>query len=282
MASVSLTVEAAGVSALNVAVSRMIGQYEWIAARAMTNAAKAARSAIASEILPKVKGGATAWTRRGLIVRFASPKSLRAQAGFQYGEGQWSDSEFTRKAGGVAAGRYMGLLASGGDRRPKSTELKLRRAGLIRSDQFVTPASSGVRLNSAGNLSGPEYQRILSRVKAASGSGFTSNASSSGRSRSRRAQSDYFVRYGQVGEGARYIAARTGPGPKGGTGKGTRQRGRPQTVGYKRGFVPALFVVDQPNYERKFDIRSVALREYSRVFPAEFEKALMAELRRRG
>lgn len=260
MASVSFQVDTSGIGAMNAAVARMIGQYEWIAARSMTNAAKAAKVKLKATILPQIKGGATSWTSRGLMSSFAKPNRLTSNVGWNYGDGAFADSGFTPKSMGVPSGRYMGLLAGGGDRKAKSSELQLRRAGVIRSDQFITPASKGVRLNRYGNLPGPQYQQILSRVKAASGPGYTSSASGSSRSRSRRAQSDYFAMPGELGDGVRFIARRVG----------------------KRGFIPALFVVDQPNYERKFDIRSVALREYSRVFPVEFEKGLQAELRRRA
>lgn len=158
----------------------------------------------------------------------------------------------------------------------------MRNAGLIRSDQFITPADSGVTLDPQGNLPGSEYRRILSRVKAASGPGYDASSSTSKRSRAKRADSDFFIRYGQLGEGARYIARRIGEGPKGGTGKGSGKPGRPQTVGYKRGFVPALFITDQPNYERKFNVHEIALAEYRRTFPGEFRRALLAEQSRRA
>jgi hypothetical protein len=59
-------VDSSGVSKLAANVAKMIGQYEWIVAGAMTDAAKAAKADVASKILPRIKGGATAWTRRGL------------------------------------------------------------------------------------------------------------------------------------------------------------------------------------------------------------------------
>jgi hypothetical protein len=59
-------------------------------------------------------------------------------------------------------------------------------------------------------------------------------------------------------------------------------RGRPQTVGYRRGFVPAMSIVqDAPNYERKFPIKSVAMREYHRVFATAWRDGFIRELNRR-
>jgi len=292
MAGVDLTIDTTELNQLQVRLSRAMGQFEWITARAMTTAAKASRDAIRRQILPMVKGGATPWTKRGLIVSFAKPTELRAMAGFQYGEGKWTDSAFSRKAGGIPAGRYMGVNAGGGDRRPKSFEVRLRQAGQIGRGDFVVPRSRWGALNAQGNVSNTKYNQILSRVRAASGSlgNAPQGAGSRGRSGRARASLDYFVARGddsgisrwQLGSRPLMIAERAGKGPKGGTGKGSGKRGRPQTVGYRRGFVPAMSIVnDAPNYERRFPIQSVAMREYRRVFPTAWRDGFIREANRR-
>lgn len=297
MAGIQLTVDTSQISKMSKALAVMMGQHEWITARAMTTAAKASKTRIAAEVFPMIKGGPTNWTKRGLIASYASPKNLTSQVGFQYGEGKFTDSAFTRKAGGVPSGRYMGVNARGGDRRPKATELGLRRAGLIGGSQFITPpsksstAGGGIKLNAQGNVSGGEYQRILSRLRALSGGvgNAPQGAGSRGRSGKGRKEIDYFMLRGTGGTPSRWqlgaqpmaVARRAGPGPKGGTGKGSGNPGRPQTVGYRRGFVRALFVVDQPNYERRFPIQSIAMREYQRVFNQAYEAGVKAELMRR-
>jgi len=294
MAEITFTADTSEINRMSVTVARIINQYEWIAARAMSEAAKVTRIALQREILPMIQGGPTPWTRRGLIVRYATRNNLQAMVGFQYGEGSFTDSEFTRKAGGIPAGRYMGLNARGGDRRAKGSEIQLRRAGLIGYDQFITPPSTsstqtgGVKLNAQGNLPGAEYQRILSRMRALSGGigNAPQGAGSRGRSGKGRREVDYFMLRGVGGMPSRWqlgakpmaVAMRAGRGPRGGTGKGSGNPGRPQTVGYRRGFVRALFVVDQPNYERRFPIRVVAEREFARAFPIQFERALALEL----
>lgn len=254
---IRLDVDTSEVTALQRSLASVIGKQDKITAIAMSKAAASAKDKLASTVLPRIQGGPTSWTTRGLRYWRADRDRLVAAVGWNYGENSPTDIGFTPKGRGVPSGRYMGVLGGGGDRRPKSTELSMRRAGVIRSDQFIVPASSGATLNDQGNMPGAEYRRILSRIKAAAGPGYTSNATGSKRSRRRRAQSDYFVRYGQPGEGAMYVAKRVG-----------------------RGFVPALFVTDQPNYERKFDIQGIAWSEYRRVFPGEFSRALRAELAR--
>lgn len=292
MAGLDLTIDTTELNQLQVSLSRMMGQFEWITARAMTTAAKASRDAIRREILPMVKGGATAWTKRGLIVSFAKPTELRVMAGFQYGEGRWTDSAFSRKAGGIPAGRYMGTNARGGDRRPKGFELRLRQAGQIGREDFVVPRSRWGALDQRGNVANTKYNQILSRVRAASGGlgNAPQGAGSRGRSGRARASLDYFVARGddagisrwQLGSKPVLIAERAGDRPKGGTGKGSGKRGRPKTVGYRRGFVPAMSIVnDAPNYERRFPIQSVAMREYRRVFPEAWRAGFIAEANRR-
>jgi len=254
---ITFEVDTSEITAMEKSLALLIGKYDKITAIAMSKAAAAAKDKLATNVLPRIQGGPTNWTVRGLRYWRADRDRLVAAVGWNYGDNSPTDIGFTPKGRGVPSGRYMETLSRGGDRRPKSTELSMRRAGLIRGDQFITPASKGVTLDAQGNLPGAEYRRILSRIKAA-GPGYTSNATGSKRSRRRRAQSDFFVRYGQIGEGAMYVARRVG-----------------------RGFVPALFITDQPNYERKFDIHGIAWAEYRRVFPGMFRAALWAEQARR-
>lgn len=277
MASVQFTVDSSGIDKASQRLARAIGQFEWITARAMTTAAKAAKEAIARDVFPRIQGGPTSWTRRGLIASYAKPSNLTSQVGFNYGDGAFRDSGFTPKRGGVPAGRYMENLARGGDRRPKSSELQARRSGLIKPGQFLVPNAAkgtGLRLSAQGNLSGPQYTSILSRVRGLSTPGSTQNApqgpGSRGRTAAKRRQADYFVmRYEggspsrwQLGAEPAFIAKRVGRGG--------------------RGFVPVLWITDQPNYERRFPIKSIALREYQRVYGEAWRAGLKAELERRG
>jgi hypothetical protein len=292
MAKVDFEIDFSELNQLNVAISRVMGQFEWISAAAMTTAARASREAIRQQILPRIKGGATAWTSKGLIVEFAKPTSLRSQAGFQYGEGRWSDGAFTRKAGGIPAGRYMGINAAGGDRRPKAFELRLRQSGQIGRSDFVVPRSRWSAVNQQGNVPNTKYNQVLSRLRSATGAigNAPTGAGSRGRSGRARASLDYFMARGdeggisrwQLGTSPLFVAERAGRRPKGGTGKGSGKPGRPQTVGYKRGFVPVMSVVqDAPNYERRFPIQSIAMREYQRVFPQAWQTGFTREVNRR-
>ena len=281
MTAVSFKVDYSDISALTKTLAQLTGRLDKIAAISMSKSSKAAADKLRTTILPQIKGGATTWTSRGLRHYPATPANLSTAVGWSYGDGNlWHDwSGTTRLAGGVPSGRYMGLLSRGGDRRPKGTELRLRRAGLIKANQFIVPNRfAGSLINKYGNLPGPEYNRILSRLSAGNTLGSTQNTGKG--KRSKRADADYFVLRSSGSRPSRWqfgatpsaIAQRAGPGPKGGTGKGTNQRGRPQTVGYKRGFIRSLSITEQPNYERKFNIESIAMAEFRRVFNIQFEQ----------
>jgi hypothetical protein len=257
---IRLEADASEIPRLERAAAIALGKLDKISAIAMTRAAAKAKDRLASTVLPRITGGASQLTVRGLRYWRADRDRLVSAVGWNYGDNSPTDIGFTPKGRGTPSGRYMGIQSRGGDRQPKSTELSLRNAGLIRSDQFITPASSGVTLDPQGNLPGSEYRRILSRVKAASGPGYDASSSTTRRSRRKRAASDYFIRYGELGQGALYIAKRAG----------------------NRGFVPALFITDQPNYERKFNVHQIAWEEYRRTFPGEFRRALLAEQSRRA
>ena len=255
-----------GINEISVMLANAIKKFDSITAEAMTTAAIKARDAIRREIHPLVQGGPTRWTERGLLVRYARKNDLRAQVGYQYGSGQWEDNEFTAKAGGIASGRYMGLNARGGDRRPKSSELQLRRSRLIGQDKYLTPVS-GAGIDSRGNVAGWKYQQMISRLSGFTAAGSSQNTSS----RRKRRQTDYFI---MRRDGAGYAPPKE---------LGAEPVFIAKRIGRKgRGFKPAFFIVDQPNYERRFPIKSVAMREYARVFPQEFERGLNRELSRRG
>ena len=247
-----------------------------VAAYAMNDAGKAAKAAVANQIHPMIKGGPTNWTKRGLIHTFAKPANLQTWVGYHYGAGSMNESGFNPKGMGVPAGRYMGLNSTGGDRRPKSSELQLRRAGVIRGDEFITPASKGpLRFSGQGNVSGPQYQQMISRLR-----GFSAQGSDQNSGASKRGKIDYFMRRSELGASDGFIARRVGRRPKGGTGKGSGKRGRPATVLYPRGFRPAWFIVDQPNYERRFPIRPTIEASFNRAFPPALRARVDYEMRR--
>lgn len=295
MAGVTFDVDFNGITQAQRFLARLYGQTDWITAKAMTSSAKQARIKVGEVIFPKIDGGPVPWTRRGLISTSATPERLKSAVGFNYGGGALSEFGATPPPRGTPAGRYMEILTRGGDRSAKSTERRLWRSGVLPEGSYlaINTRTPPIRLTAQGNLPLGEWNRIASRIRggAQEGSNFNApqGAGSRGRSGAKRRERDYFVLRGdgqgisrwELGAQPRAIAVRTGSGPKGGTGKGSGRPGRPQTIGYKRGFKVALNVIDQPNYERKFDIQSIALREYNRVFASEWRRLLQVEIDRR-
>lgn len=251
------------------------GRLPNVTAYAMNDAGKAAKAAVAGQIHPMIKGGPTPWTKRGLIHTFAKPANLQTWVGYHYGAGSMRESGFNPKGMGTPAGRYMGLNSTGGDRRPKSSELQLRRSGVIRGNEFITPASKGpLRFTAQGNVSAAQHQQMISRLR-----GFSAQGSDQNSGASKRGKVDYFINR-ELGAQDGFIARRVGRRPKGGTGKGSGKPGRPATVLYPRGFRPAWFIVDQPNYERRFPIRPTIEASFNRAFPPALRARVDYEMRR--
>jgi hypothetical protein len=85
----------------------------------------------------------------------------------------------------------------GGTRGRKAFETRLLRAGWLRSNEFVVPAKD-YPLDANGNMPAGIIRSILSQAKAAGGLGYSSNATSSARSKRTVAKrGTYFVSRGE-------------------------------------------------------------------------------------
>ena len=279
MAGIQFSIDASDLRKADLWLASISGQLDFVTSRALTATVKSIHANLKSQ-LPSVVNSPTAWTKRGLLVKYSTKKDPTAAVGFNYGdkfgpEGSFGPSSFQSKKIGVPSGRYMDVLARGGNRQAKSTELSLRRVGLMRSNQFITPAGYGLgKPNAAGNVTGGKYMQLLSFFKANKDDGVTSNApdgaGSRGRTAAKRREVALFI---NRRKGAA-IMQRTGRGPKGGTGMGSGKPGRPQTVGYKRGIKAAFWIVDQPRYKVQFPIREIAERQFRAEIGGHFREAL--------
>jgi hypothetical protein len=273
MAGIGFSIDASDLRKADLWLASISGQLDFVTSRALTATVKSIHANLKSQ-LPSVVNSPTAWTKRGLLVRYATKKDPSAAVGFNYGDGSFADRG--RMSGmGVPSGRYMDVLARGGNRQAKSTELSLRRVGLMRSNQFITPAGYGLgKPNAAGNVTGGKYMQLLSFFRANRDIGTTSNApagaGSRGRTAAKRREVALFI---DRRKGAA-VMQRTGRGPKGGTGMGSGKPGRPQTVGYKRGFKAAFWIVDQPRYKVQFPVREIAERQFRAEIGGHFREAL--------
>jgi hypothetical protein len=278
MAGISVSIDTNDLRKADLWLASITGQFDFVASRAISATAKSIHASLKAQ-LPSVVNKPTTWTTRGLLVKYSTRTDLTAMVGFNYGDKYGPQGSFG-EAGrlskiGVPSGRYMDVLARGGTRQPKSTELALRRTGLIRSNQFITPGGYGIgKPNSFGNVTAGNYQTLLSRFRANRDIGITSNAprgpGSRGRTAAKKKEVDLFFDSRKGG----MFAQRYGKGPKGGTGKGTGNPGRPQTVGYRRGMKPAFWVIDQPHYHVQFPLRQIAQAQFKAEIGKQFTAAL--------
>jgi hypothetical protein len=273
VAGINISIDTSDLRKADLWLATITGNLDFVASRAITATAKSIHANLKRR-LPSAITKPTSWTTRGLLVRYATRANPTAAVGFNYGGGSFD--EVGRMSGmGVPSGRYMDVLARGGIRSAKSTELGLRRTGLIRSNQFITPGGYGIgKPNSFGNITGGNYQRLLSRLGANRDIGVTSNApkgpGSRGRTAAKRREVDLFIDRRKGG----MIAQRYGKGPKGGTGIGSGNPGRPQTVGYRRGIKPAFWITEQPHYQVRFPVRVIAEQQFKAEVGGHFRQAL--------
>lgn len=223
----------------------MSRQLPWMVAKAMTESSKKAQDAIKAQAPQKIDRP-TPFTLNSTFVKFASPRKLESSVGFK---------DFASK--GTPAAKYLQPIVKGQPRNAKRSEVALRRAGVLRSNEFIVPTGVyPLRLNQYGNLSGGKYTQVLSRLKALGEQGYTGNVSRSGRSQRKRAQLDYFV--GRPGGLPRGIYARVGR--------------------KKRGFHTVFYITRQPTYQATFPIDKILINTWQSNFPVQMRKAIEAEL----
>ena len=274
MPNINISIDTSDLRKADVWLATMSGQMPFVASRAISAQAKSIHTNLKAR-LPSAVNKPTFWTTRGLMVRYSTRTNPTAAVGFNYGDGSFSPTGARDSSMGVPSGRYMDVLARGGTRSAKASELAVRRKFPEYYKKFLTPAGYGIgKTNSFGNVSGGNYHRLLSQLGANRDQGVTSNAPKGGGSRGRTAakQREISIFLDRRKGGA--IMQRAGRGPKGGTGFGSGRPGRPQTVGYKRGIKPAFWLVNQPNYKVQFPVRSIAERQFRAEIARHFTEAL--------
>lgn len=143
-----------------------------------------------------------------------------------------------REFGGGTPG-YKTLWAEifGGERRPKSHELRLRAAGIMRGGEFAVPGE-GVPLDAYGNMPKSLISQILSQLQAASGSGYEANQTAKSKARgTRKSRATYFVLRGKSVADGIY-----------------------QRKGSARGILPVIIFVNAPSYDERFPFAETALK----------------------
>ena len=247
----------------------------YMTAKAMTRSGYAAQQTLRTSMGRYIQGGPTPFTYNSTFVKIARPNNLSIEVGYRQEANK-----------GTAAGRYLNPMTVGGTRPYKSTERQMQRSGLLRSGEYLMPTGvHPLTLNSHGNLSGPVYMRVLSRLKGLYEMGFTANVSLSRRSQRKRAQSDFFITTGEPRRGEkmhRGIYARVGPRPAGTGGKGSARGGRPITSNLPRGFHTVFYITRPPVYAPTFPVPSILNQAYERAWGEQLRRSYQEELAKAG
>ena len=245
MASLDFKIEAKGLAEMQAFLLAMQGKANRPTAVAMTRTARIVEQKAKSVADRYIQGGPTKWTRNATFIKPAKPDRLEVALGFK----DWSNT-------GTPAAKYLQTIAAGGTREAKPFEQRLRSRMILGSGQFAVP--SGIKplaLNVYGNLPGPSYLQMLSRMTALRNVGSMQNATGSKRSRRKQQNLAYFV---ATVAGHRGIYVRE---------KGSRK------------ITPAFYFLNQaPRYAASFPIAKAMQEAWSANFNREWEKAIQEEM----
>jgi hypothetical protein len=162
---------------------------------------------------------------------------------------------------GRAPSRVLQAEVEGGPRRAKAFEVALRRAGVMRANEFAIPAI-GQQRDAFGNLPGPLITRIMSQLQAFTVAGFRANESARTRKRNiRKGTARYFVPSGMRVE----------------RGISRLPRGIYERVGGRIRAV-MIFVSASPRYAVRYKFGEAAITKAGRVFGGYWQRYFYAEL----
>lgn len=216
---------------------------------ALNDTAKDAMEAERAKILG-VFDRPTPFIQRAVIF----PSSLRATK-----ENLVATIKVRDQATGTPPSKFLRSEVSGGPRRPKAFELRLRRAGIMREDEFATLAI-GFKRDQYGNIPGSTLVAILSQLQAAeqfAGYAMNETAASRKRAGSKRTK--------------RYFVPREGSGLR---------RGIYMRQGKK--LTAVMVFVRQPTYRARYDFGQAASVKANRAFPGHFARYFEAERAKRA
>lgn len=192
----------------------------------------------------------TPFTLNSLFTRPATKQRLEAIVMFK---------DFAAK--GAPAGKYLQPITEGRTRGDKSTERKLKNAGVIRKDQYIVPAKN-LGLNGYGNVPAARYVQILSYLKASGESGYLANRTAKSMARNAKQKQFFVVQEDDKRSGLSRslppgIYERLAGGGKG--GKAVRM---------------IFALVRQPKYAVKFPFYQEAQEQSVKLFPEQIKDAI--------
>ncbi|GEP09824.1 hypothetical protein [Methylobacterium gnaphalii] len=228
------------------AVGRTAKQVPFVAAFALTNAMKDARTA-EQQTMRSVFDRPTNFTLNALKVTPATKTNVSAELGFKEGFGS------------VPAWKYLGPQVAGGIRRHKSFEMLLIRKGIMLSSEFAVP-SKRCPVDGYGNVSRSVITRMLSALGAQADN--AQNTKHYPKRSTRKRNLDYFVMRGHE---------------KAPDGIYLKQA---------KWAVPMFLFVKSVSYQKRFPYyeqgRTVIREAYRRHFLAGWERFVVNDVRRKS
>ncbi|MGJ7544621.1 hypothetical protein [Variovorax sp. LT1R16] len=243
-------------------VKRLLGEQQrqipFALALALTRTAQDVKKAEEAE-MRSVFHMPTPYTLRSLYVKTATKQTLTAHV--------WvKDSERPT--------HYLLPQINGGNRPLKRFEQLLVQRGVLLPSERTVPGD-GAKLDSYGNMGKGQIVKILSQLQAFNVAGSTANASSSRRSKAKRARETFFVSTG------------TGKHPFGGHSwkKGRKAQHLPRGIWVRYSFgawgtaiKPVLLFVSRGTYRARFHFNDVAEATVTRVFPGHLQESVIRAL----
>lgn len=230
-------------------------QTKFALAVALTRTAQDVRDDVRKE-MRRAFDRPTAFTLNSLYLTRATKNKLEAQVFFKDG--------FSSKP------HYLMPQIEGGSRPIKRFEELLKQRGVLRGNERAVPGQ-GARLDSHGNMSRGQIVQILSQLGAFNLAGASQNATSSKRSRAKRAKVSYFY--------SRQSEARIGLGS---WKFGDKTQHLPTGIYAKTGRLsikPVLVFVKGTKYRARLRFYAVAKSTVARVFPGHFDREFATAVR---
>jgi hypothetical protein len=271
-------------------------QLPFVAARALTVTAQAARTRAITEMEQRFDRPKPYTTRQAMQVRKASKESLTAEVGIGV--------EYDAPSKGTPYEKVLAHHFAGGQRRFTKFEGALRRAGLIGSGEIVVPGGAAP-LDPFGNLSQGTIVKLMSVLRLFTEQGYSANETSQGKAkrekvRQRRRKGGGFdyevktsngkkVRRNYVEIGGKVYFVSKGPGGGSGWQGGTWHSGRRQHLAAgiweKTGIhgvdvKPLVMFVRAGSYAQRFDLKAIVddvfTSDWNRNFNESFRSAMVS------
>jgi hypothetical protein len=269
-------------------------QLPFVAARALTVTAQAARTRAITEMEQRFDRPKPYTTRQAMQVRKASKESLTAELGIGV--------EYDAPSKGTPYEKVLAHHFAGGQRRFTKFEGALRRAGLIGSGEIVVPGGAAP-LDPFGNLSQGTIVKLMSVLRLFTEQGYSANETSQGKAkrekvRQRRRKGggfDYEVRtsngkkvrrnYVEIGGKVYFVSRGRGHWFGRGAWRSGRSQNLPAGIWEKTGIhgvdvKPLVMFVRAGSYAQRFDLKAIVddvfASNWNRNFNESFRSAMVS------